>query len=90
MAHTLTVTGSVTLASLDRIERELAPALMQDDVMIDLSAVDHVDSSAVSLLLHWQRAALAAGRKLGFCCPPASLISLARLYGVEEFLALQH
>ncbi|QNM99033.1 STAS domain-containing protein [Chitinimonas koreensis] len=55
-------------------------------VVLDLADVTDIDSTAVSLLLHWQRDARAAGRTLLLRNPPANLTSLASLYGVEDFL----
>jgi phospholipid transport system transporter-binding protein len=87
MTATLSLTGSFTLDAIPRIEREAAGQLDADGVTIDLSAITEVDSTAVSLLLQWQREASAKGRKLTLLAPPASLVSLAKLYGVEDFLA---
>jgi phospholipid transport system transporter-binding protein len=88
MSIAIALSGSLTLESIDRVQREIVPSLGQDELVIDLSAVTDVDSAAVSLLLHWQRAAMAAGHRLLLKQPPASLLSLASLYGVEEFLPL--
>ncbi|WP_374355888.1 lipid asymmetry maintenance protein MlaB [Chitinimonas sp.] len=89
MATTISLAGSLTLESISRVEREVAPSLTQDQVILDLSAINEIDSAAISLLLHWQRAAMAAGHRLFLRNPPASLLSLAGLYGVEEFLPLE-
>ena len=55
-------------------------------VDFDLSYLTAVDSSAVAILMAWQRAALARGLALKLVNPPASLESLAALYGVTELL----
>lgn len=54
----------------------------------DFGAVTEADSSALAVMLGWQRAALALGRPLKFINLPASVLALADLYGVDEFLAL--
>jgi phospholipid transport system transporter-binding protein len=59
------------------------------DVVVDLASVTEVDSSAVSLLLEWRRAAQAASRRVEFVNIPANLKSLADLYGVAELLGAQ-
>ncbi len=56
------------------------------EIVIDLSGVQTVDSSAIALLLAWMRAGRSAGRELRFTAPAAPLIELARLYGVTEML----
>ncbi len=82
-----TVEGPLTLenivAVLDESRRELPAAA---GVVIDLAGVTEVDSSAVSLLLEWRRAALRDKRKVEFVNLPDNLKSLAQLYGVTELL----
>lgn len=56
--------------------------------VLDLAAVAEVDSAAVSLVLAWLRTAEAHGVAVRIANPPASLISLAALYGVSELLPL--
>jgi phospholipid transport system transporter-binding protein len=58
------------------------------NLVVDLSGVSEVDSSALSLLLEWQRTARAAGRVIAFTHLPANLKSLADLYGVSELLGV--
>lgn len=88
MTLAISLTGSLTLDSISRVEREVAASLGQDELIIDMAAVTEVDSTAVSLLLHWQRAAMGHGHRLQLRNPPASLLSLATLYGVEEYLPI--
>jgi phospholipid transport system transporter-binding protein len=56
------------------------------DLVVDLSGVSDVDSSAVSLLLEWRRVAQAAARRVEFVNIPPNLKSLADLYGVADLL----
>lgn len=53
---------------------------------IDLALLGSVDSAAVATLLAWKRAAAAQGASLTFHHVPATLHSLANLYGVDELL----
>jgi phospholipid transport system transporter-binding protein len=55
-------------------------------VTVDLSGVTEVDSSALSLLLEWRREAARNGREIRFRNLPASMKSLAELYGISELL----
>ena len=55
--------------------------------IIDLASVDMVDSAAVAILLAWKRRALANRKPLTLANVPASLASLADLYGVDDLLA---
>ena len=74
---------------MDSVEAVLvasaAIALPQDGV-IDLAAVERVDSAGVALLLAWARRAATERSKLAFSGMPESMRSLATLYGVEELL----
>ncbi len=59
------------------------------DIVVDLARVEAVDSTAVSLMLSWLRAAQARDIKLTFVNVPENLLSLANLYGVAESLSLR-
>ncbi|MFC4160107.1 STAS domain-containing protein [Chitinimonas lacunae] len=86
--ETVALSGDLTLATAVQRSEEMAPRLQGPELTLDLAAIGEVDSTAVSLLLHWKRDARAAGRLLIFRNPPASLRSLAALYGVEDVLGL--
>ena len=62
-------------------------AISNGDHRFDLSAVKRCDSSAVALLLAWQRAAHARGQHLELEGVPADLCSLASLYGVDYLIS---
>ncbi|MDR1934147.1 MAG: STAS domain-containing protein [Candidatus Accumulibacter sp.] len=68
--------------------RALLSAEAGKDVALDLASVREVDSSALAVLFGWQRSAAARGIALRVSHPPASLLSLAGLYGVAESLPL--
>jgi phospholipid transport system transporter-binding protein len=70
-------------------------AIKAGQTVFDLGTVQTVDSSAVAVLLAWKRSARKGGKALSYINLPASLQSLAALYGVDEFLVaspanLQH
>jgi phospholipid transport system transporter-binding protein len=81
------VRGPLTLAHVTAVLAESVPLFKGPRVVVDLSGVTEVDSAAVSLLLEWRRAAAKASRTVEFSNLPASLRSLAELYGVLEFIA---
>lgn len=78
--------GDLTLANASLCLEEGQQALAQGCTCFDLAAVERVDSSALSLLMSWRRSAQSSGRPLAFRNIPASMSSLAALYGVSEFL----
>jgi phospholipid transport system transporter-binding protein len=47
-----------------------------------------VDSSGLTVVFGWVRAAKAQGRTVRISHPPQNLLSLAALYGVTELLPL--
>ncbi len=63
-------------------------ALTPEVTSIDLGAIDDADSSALAVLFAWLRDAKARNTDLRIVNPPAGLLSLAALYGVDEFLPL--
>ena len=62
-------------------------AIASGQADIDLGRLNTVDSSAVSVLLAWRRAAQAQGAGLHFHHVPHNLQSLIDLYGVDMLLA---
>ncbi len=80
------VQGRITI---DNARALLADGLRQfskDGLVVDLSQLEDVDSSAVSLLLEWLREAQRNQRKLRFANLPDNLKSLAALYGVLDLI----
>ena len=61
-------------------------AIEGGDVEFDLTGVARCDSSAVAVLLEWQRLARERGLTLKVTGLPAGLVSLAAVYGVGELL----
>jgi phospholipid transport system transporter-binding protein len=61
-------------------------AIREGDSSFDLSSVQRCDSSAVALLLEWERIARARGLQLQLRGIPADLSSLAKLYGVDSLI----
>jgi phospholipid transport system transporter-binding protein len=57
-----------------------------DGVEIDASRLAHFDSSALSVLLECQRQSQAWGKTFAVREPPARLVALAKLYGVDGLL----
>jgi phospholipid transport system transporter-binding protein len=63
-------------------------AIRSGDTSFDLSGVRTCDSSAVAIILAWQRAAQARGAQLQLSGLPPDLLSLATVYGVRPLLQL--
>lgn len=84
----LAVSGNMTLETAPALLAEGVTALVEAESVFDLAAVSDVDSSGLAVLFGWQRAARAQGKVLSIANPPASLVSLAEVYGVTELLPL--
>jgi len=81
-----TVEGPVTADNVLSLLAQGAQQFTGPRMTIDLSGVTEVDSTALSLLLEWRREAIRNGREVRFRNLPASMKSLAELYGVTELL----
>lgn len=79
--------NSITVANASMALAQGVAAIKGGQRVIDLSCIQSADSSAVAVLLAWQRAARAAGADLRFTNMPANLQSLTTLYGVDSFLS---
>lgn len=78
--------GSLTLREASQVLRDGEQALADGVTMFDLAQVTQVDSSALSLILSWQRKAEERSQALAFRNVPDSLHSLARLYGLADLI----
>lgn len=85
----LVVRGRLTIATVPALFETGLQHLASEDLLVDFSQVEAVDSAAVSMLLGWTRAAQRSQRTLRVTGLPADLLSLARLYGVDELLPQQ-
>jgi len=82
----ISISGGMTMTTAREILKQGADALAIGEPEFDLSGVDEADSAGLAVLFGWQRAALAHGRKLRVIHLPASLVSLAEVYGVTDLL----
>ena len=57
---------------------------------VDCAALTQFDSSALAVLIAWQRAARERGAALAVLNMPPALASLARAYGVDSLLNERH
>lgn len=81
-----TIEGPVTADNVLSLLAQGAQQLTGPRMTVDLSGVTEVDSTALSLLLEWRREAIRNGREVRFHNLPASMKSLAELYGITELL----
>ena len=84
----LLIRGSITLAEATRWREAGLKEIDRDGLTLDLAGVEEADSSALSVLFEWQRAAKARGYQLKYANMPNNLRSLADVYGVLDLIAL--
>lgn len=82
------VSGEVLVDNANTTLVESVGLPMNDALQIDFSGVTNTDTSAISLMMEWQRRAIAANQKVTFVNLPEGLESLATLYGVADFIPL--
>jgi phospholipid transport system transporter-binding protein len=84
----LIVQGPITIANVVEVIEQGANLFDRTDLIIDLAQVTEVDSSAVSMLLEWQRKAQKNNQRLCFSNISENLKNLTQLYGVSELVPL--
>ncbi len=88
VGDTLQLSGPLTLQTVKVLYDRGLQADGSTSLVIDLSQVEAVDSSGVSLLLSWLREAQRRNITVCFSNIPDNLMSLAKLYGVADVLPL--
>jgi phospholipid transport system transporter-binding protein len=82
------LSGPVTLANVTALLDEGRRHLAEGVQTVDLAEVSEMDSALLALLLAWLRDAKARDQAVAFTNPPASLITIARLYGVDRVIPI--
>ena len=80
--------GDVTIETVPALLKEIRPMIRSGMNVLDCSAVLHVDSSALAFFLTCKREALQHKHNLDIVKLPASLMSLASLYGINDLLVV--
>ncbi|WP_059420596.1 lipid asymmetry maintenance protein MlaB [Sulfuricella sp. T08] len=80
------IQGRITIANANAVLSEGLKLFVGDGQVVDLSQLEEVDSSAISLVLEWLREAQRNQRKLSFINLPDNLKSLATLYSVLDLI----
>ncbi len=80
------LSGDMTLEQIAALLAEKPALVLSKQLEIDLSGVTEIDTTTISLLLEWQRHAMANGVQLTYARLPANLVSLATLYGVQNII----
>ncbi len=84
----LAVSGALTLANARELLETGSAKLTRPENIFDLAAVEEVDSSGLTVVFGWVRAAARLGQRVKIANPPQDLLSLAELYGVSDLIPL--
>lgn len=80
------ISGEVVFNNVSRLLETSLTFNNTRPTVIDFAQVTNVDTSAISLMLEWQRRAFAVRSTVNFVNLTPNLISLASLYGVADFI----
>jgi len=79
--------GDITLTQAPSIMKLTNDYEWKNSILIDLIQVKEVDTSFLGLIFEWKRQAKKYNRTVSIKNTPVNLESLAKLYGVEEFIS---
>ena len=78
--------GDITFKEILSVHDQVQNYGLKDSVFIDLTGVKELDTSLLSFILEQRRQAKKFGKEVIVQNQPSSLKSLAKLYGVEQFI----
>jgi phospholipid transport system transporter-binding protein len=79
--------GPLTIANASvYVDAARAHWPQEGDAVIDFAGVTEADSAALALIFKWQRDAEKTGHKIHCLNIPANVITLAKLYGVDDLI----
>jgi len=82
--------GELDFASVPALARRGRELFVDGgEVRVSLDGVERADSAGLALLVEWLREARRRQRQIRFTGVPAQMLSLARVSGVDELLALE-
>ena len=81
------VKGDITITQVPSIMKLTLDYEWNDSILIDLKQVKEVDTSLLGLIFEWKRQAKKYNKTVSIKNTPANLESLAKLYGVQEFIS---
>lgn len=81
------VAGDIGMDSANSLLVSSKGLMLPNQAVIDFAEVGEVDTSAVSLMLEWQRRAVAENKQITYVNLPKNLTSLTTLYGVTALIS---
>ena len=87
-ARVLKLSGELDVASSDALERAVEESSDYDRLVIDLSDLEFIDSTGLSVLVAAHQQSVADGREFGVVQGPAQVQRLLALTGLEQRLTV--
>ena len=84
--NTWRIAGDVLMDNANFILQQSRALSMGDEFLVDFSAVNKVDTAALSLMMEWQRRAASSSSRVGFANLPVNLTRLVSVYGLTDFV----
>jgi anti-anti-sigma factor len=86
--HVVALEGELDLVSTPEVEKELrrVEATDADAIVIDLSALEFVDSTGIRLLIEAQQRSRWDAGRLGVKRPPPQVLRVLTLAGIDQLL----
>ncbi len=83
-----TYAGALSFANAEAVLESAGALPLPSSGVADLAGLEHADSAALAVLLALRRRAAAEGRTLAFASVPDSVVSLARVYGIDTIVGV--
>jgi phospholipid transport system transporter-binding protein len=83
-----TYAGTLTFANATAVFDACGDLALPAAGSVDLAGLGQADSTALAVMLALKRRAAREDRPIAFVSVPAGILRLARVYGVEELLAV--
>lgn len=80
------VEGELTFASVPRFQDQSLEWFSAPPGVLDLAAVERIDSAGIALLIEWARRARLAGAAMKLVNVPAGMTSLSKTAGLNKIL----
>ncbi|CAN6132524.1 COG3113 Predicted NTP binding protein (contains STAS domain) [Methylophilaceae bacterium] len=87
--NTWRIAGDVLMDNANFILQQSRALSTGDEFLVDFSAVNKVDTAALSLMMEWQRRAAASSSHVRFANMPVNLTRLVSLYGLTDFVPVR-
>lgn len=84
------VIGELDQATVPSLREELDPAIdtRSEDLLLDLSGCEFIDSSGLAAFVSARERVTGAGRRFAVCCPESQVRKLLELTGLDRAMGL--